>query len=385
MNHSVMRPYIPSLNKHYCHKEINMRFIHTADQHLFAPLKTARFSDKQQHKQRVYEFRDTFYRLLEYAKTKDIDLLFLAGDLFDHSIINIEEVRRMFERLSALSAEVFLLIGNHDTFLHQTAYQHLLKTYDIHTFSKDAPAVHLKDVSVYGINTADFNQAHLNHVASNIDTSKSNVLLLHGDVMNSEDDYYLCTVEALKRLDFDYIALGHIHKHQFLADHIAYAGNLEPLDFSETNQKGFIEGTLKKQACQADFIPFNKRSYKIKSLTIHDAMRLDDIAHDIKALFREQDRFQHFIRVILKGKRHESLTLDLKALKAALSDDFYYLDIKDETRSTLNLDRLKKDYKDTVIETIITMYESKKSKNDADEKALYIALSTLLYGKEGVQ
>ncbi len=361
-----------------------MRFIHSADQHLFAPLKTARFQDKQQHKQRVFEFRDTFYRLLEYADTNDIDCLFLAGDLFDHSIINIEEVRRMFERLSTLKAHVFLLIGNHDTFLHQTAYQQLLNTYNIHTFSKDNPVTHLDDVSVYGINTADFSKAFLDELSRSVNPSKDNVLLLHGDVMNQADDHYLCTVDALKQSPFDYIALGHIHKQQYLADHIAYSGNLEPLDFSETNQKGFIEGALNNHTLELDFVPFNKRAYKVKTLKIHETMRLDDIAHDIKALFPDADKAQHFLRVILKGDRHESLTLDVNTLQATLKGEFYYLDIKDQTTSTLNLARLKKDYKDTVIDTIITLYENKPSKTQTDEDALYVAISTLLYGKEGL-
>jgi exonuclease SbcD len=51
-------------------------------------------------------------------------------------------------------------------------------------------------------------------------------------------DNYLVPLEDLD--DFDFVAAGHIHRHQAIGQNGVYTGSLLPLDFSETEPKGFV-------------------------------------------------------------------------------------------------------------------------------------------------
>ena len=56
------------------------------------------------------------------------------------------------------------------------------------------------------------------------------------------DDHVL-GLGLLARREFDYVALGHMHRHQTLTQHppVVYAGSIERVDFGEENDdKGFV-------------------------------------------------------------------------------------------------------------------------------------------------
>jgi len=80
---------------------------------------------------------------------------------------------------------------------------------------------------------------------------------------------------------FDYIALGHIHRHQVLSDNppVVYAGSLERLDFSEEeDEKGFYLVEIKpdetgKRQVSFDFHRIEGRPF----LTINTSIEPQDI------------------------------------------------------------------------------------------------------------
>ena len=75
---------------------------------------------------------------------------------------------------------------------------------------------------IYGYSWAT-NQIYDNDLLKNfgqIDTTKNNILVLHGDISHNSN-YLPLNLQDLKNLNMDYIALGHIHKPQILADNIA--------------------------------------------------------------------------------------------------------------------------------------------------------------------
>ncbi len=355
-----------------------MRFVHTADLHLNVTLSHASFRDSKQHERRVQEIRDAFFRLCDHVEKHDVDMLFIAGDMFDDPNMRFFEMQALFKKLGGLKAEVFLLIGNHDTFLHESAYQSLIKENGIHMFDADTPRHCFDDVDVYGLNTRDFTEKRLNTVNGMLDASKDNVLLLHGDVSNKKDEHHLCDVETLADTSFDYIAIGHIHKHAFLRPHIAYSGNLEPLDFSETAPRGFIEGMLEEGRLNASFKAFQSRAFMVDELKVDEGDTSDMILMKARHALKGPKKERAFNRIILKGYRHLELAIDTGWLKRVLEEDCHYVEIKDQTEIALSLEDLKETHEDDAIGQLIKDYEQDTKTGEEDHEALMRAIRALL-------
>lgn len=355
-----------------------MKFLHTADLHLFQNLKHVSYAENTLVKNRQYELRETFYQLLEKAQNEGCDAFFIVGDLFDHHRIKPLEVEAIFNRLKNANLEIFILVGNHDQFLFQNAYKHNLAAKNIHFFAEKTRSHNLNDTVIHGFNTDDFNLEDLKTLSDSLAKDKGHILLLHGDVMHKKDAHYLTDIKTLKTLNFDYIALGHIHKHQFLTPHIAYSGNPEASDFSETDAKGVILGTLQNHQLNTEFIKTAKRRFIQKTLIIEETDSFDLVIEKIKKTFSETAMKNDFCRLLLKGEKNLEATIESDDLKALLSDDFYHLEIKDNTTDALDLTTLKTQYKDTIIATLIKTYETLKEPSCDDLVALKEALRALL-------
>lgn len=210
-----------------------------------------------------------------------------------------------------------------------------------------------------------------------LNKDKHNVLLLHGDILNKKDPHYLTDLSQLKATQFDYIGLGHIHKHAFLTPHIAYSGNLEPLDFSEVDSKGYIEGDLKTKTYH--FVPFQKRMFHVLNIVVSETDDLYAIKDKIIHAARDMRHSKDFFRIILEGVHAPSEIIDTEALSALLMDTFYYVELLDQTTPAIDLKTMKKTYKDTIIETLINQYEAS---DNATLESLHLALYALLKTEE---
>jgi DNA repair protein SbcD/Mre11 len=353
-----------------------MKFIHTGDHHLGLSLKSASFAKSDAYKKRMQEVQSAFFDLCEIVKTSPTDFMVLTGDLFDHARVKISLIEEVFYTLNRLNKPIYITIGNHDTFLHNAAFENIRQLENIHFFSSEQFKYTYKNVDIYGMNTKDYDEDRLTELTTNINPNQKNILCLHGDIFNAKDDHYLSSKAFLKKLPFDYIALGHIHKHEFIDTHIAYSGNLEPFDFSETEVKGYILGDLSEPTFT--FIPYSKRRFVIKKITLTS----DDTIHSIKQKLFEattkKERDNDFIRVILEGRINRSLHLDDDAF-LLIQDDYYYIEFKNQTKYDLDLEALKKAYKDTIIEYLIDSYHESES----DEESLVLAIDALLETEEG--
>ena len=104
-----------------------LRVLHTADVHLDGDGNAAEDSERG---------RRVFQRIVDRALTDRIDLLLIAGDLFDHNRVPDETVAFVRKELGRLRQPVVILPGNHDC----------LRTgaiYDRHDFTAGARHVHV--------------------------------------------------------------------------------------------------------------------------------------------------------------------------------------------------------------------------------------------------
>ena len=88
-----------------------LKFIHAADFHLdsaFAAL------PPQQAAARRRESRELPVRLANYANQNGVELVLLAGDLFDSAAAYRDTAERLSAALGQMHAQVYIAPGNHD-------------------------------------------------------------------------------------------------------------------------------------------------------------------------------------------------------------------------------------------------------------------------------
>lgn len=339
-----------------------MRFIHIADLHLGIPLNEHRFHDKDDQVKRRLELEDAFYRLLNIAPN-EADFIIITGDTFDKDGIRSYYIDQFLNAAKASKIPIIMIAGNHDDFILSKSYIKAFNEGPLTLLSKNNPTVILNDVQIDGFSTLDFDLDIVKNTPRK-ENIKHRILCLHGDILNPSDRFYLSSKSELEKLDYDYIGLGHIHKHAFVSKHIAYSGDLEPHDFSERGKKGYILGDLNSSAFT--LVPFAKREvHRVKLECKKDDNSLGWM-EQIKALVPSHD---DFVRVILTGEKSvKSEPLD--NFKNRLQETYFVSEIKDKRRLAHDLDALKKMYPESLIEVLI------EESDDLD--ILYLALEALL-------
>jgi DNA repair exonuclease SbcCD nuclease subunit len=95
-----------------------LRVLHTADVHL----ESDGYGDAHQQAAHTERGRRIFQRIVDRALTDKVDLLLIAGDLFDHNRVSDEAVDFVRAELERLRQPVVILPGNHDALRTNAIY-----------------------------------------------------------------------------------------------------------------------------------------------------------------------------------------------------------------------------------------------------------------------
>jgi exonuclease SbcD len=119
---------------------------------------------------------------------------------------------------------------------------------------------------------------------------------------------------------WDYVALGHIHKHQELnkGQHppIVYPGSLERIDFGEEGErKGFVMVELERGRANWEFIPVDARPF----VTVRvDVTASDDPMTRILDELVEHRLDGAIVRLFIKATETQEILLDDRPIRQAL-------------------------------------------------------------------
>lgn len=240
-------------------------FIHAADLHLDSPMSGLKHLPPSIFKKLQESTFEAFAKIVDSAIFHNVDFIILAGDLFDgedRSIRAQTRFRKEMERLAECGIAVYAVHGNHD---HMDGrWAHLPLPENVHIFSHEVEvAKHIAEngtsVHLYGFSYPK------RHVAERMidQYSRENgadlhIGILHGSFEGSSDhaQYAPFRINDLLEKDFDYWALGHIHKREILITQppVIYPGNIQGRNRKETGPKGCYLVELDSSGAKTEFL-----------------------------------------------------------------------------------------------------------------------------------
>ncbi|MGN1227204.1 MAG: exonuclease SbcCD subunit D [Christensenellales bacterium] len=318
-----------------------MKIIHTADLHLDSKMET--YLTKEKAKERKLEIRLSFQRLVEYANENGVQVVLIAGDMFDTKNISVATKNFLLEIIAKYNAIDFLVLkGNHDEYMFEDGEV----PQNLKFFGDNFKYFKYGNVVISGLNIGRAYQPNVFDLLS-FNSENINILCLHGQISNfySDNIDYCIPLNMLKGKNIDYIALGHIH--EFQSGNLdnrtlfAYSGILEPRGFDECGRKGFIELDIAEHiTCK--FVPFCKRQFHHIKVDISSARSTNEILEQVVSLLSEIN-YADIIKVELVGSVEVELEKDLDYISKLLNEKFYFAKLIDNSYAKIDLEKLKLD------------------------------------------
>jgi len=235
-----------------------MKVLHTSDWHLGKKIfKIDRYKEHQ-------FFLDW---LIDLIKKEEIDVLLVAGDIFDVPSPPHQSLEQFYQFLARLSAETscdtYIISGNHDSGILLEAPKALLKSHRVKVWGKISPnhedhwtSITKKNITIELCGIPFFRSYELatNHQTDIFESLQRylknesphrKILLLHHlagmyEAAGSEHVISLSGIDSIPKewlQSFFYVALGHIHKPQKISENAYYSGSPIQLRFSEKHEK----------------------------------------------------------------------------------------------------------------------------------------------------
>ncbi|HTP07894.1 MAG TPA: exonuclease SbcCD subunit D [Anaerolineae bacterium] len=318
---------------------------------------------------RVIDFLRRFDEVIDYGLSHDVDLVIFAGDAFktrDPSPTLQREFARRVKRFVDANVPVVMLVGNHDLpamekkassiDIYRTlgvpnviiGWEEALHTIDTKRGKVQvatapypmrnrllAQAEHRgKSIEELDKSLQDIVGDNTRALAEQLDPTLPSILTGHftvsGATYGSERSVMIGRdVAVLKSVladgPWDYVALGHIHKHQNLNEGrypaMVYPGSLERIDFGEEKEaKGFCWVELEKGNTLWQFVEVHSRPFVTINLDVREE---DDPTMAAQAALAQYDLAEAIVRVNVRMRPEQDASLREKDLRAALRSADY--------------------------------------------------------------
>lgn len=299
---------------------MTIRLLHFADAHIDTA-NYGRHDPATGLPQRVVDFLSALDQIIDAAIAEKVDLVLFAGDAYKdrnpQPTFQREWGRRMM-RLSAAGIPTFLLIGNHDIAPaeHRAHTLQEFKTLDVpHVFVADSGievwgpeqlGLPVQIISLPWVTRSRFMARHetagksaadvFNEIEERVtkgiedaiaetDPNLPLIFTAHASVSGAKygSERHVMLGQELSLSPklvgnprFDYVALGHIHKHQSLGERppVVYPGSIERIDFGEAGEhKGYVLAEVGRGEATWRFVPLKTRRFLDIKVEVRDAKR----------------------------------------------------------------------------------------------------------------
>lgn len=314
-----------------------MKFIHCSDTHLG-------FSDYYKIdpqtgiNQREQDFYQSWRRLIDEIVQRRPDFVIHAGDLFHSTRPSNRAIAVALEgiqRVSEAGIPFILISGNHST-------PKIRATGSIFESIALFPGIYAAFQSQYEKFRIGEGTIHcIPHCSLSEDLEMAfaaiqpdagapfQILVAHGAwtgnksfSMGEFNEQRLPDPEEKLAIHFDYIALGHYHKHIRIKPHICYSGATERTSFNEAdNVPGFVEVNLEERQVHHIALP-SRPMFRLGPLDCSDLKSAE--IYDELVKWRSDDLTDALVSLQLINIQHETLVkLDSREIDAIFPQVFY--------------------------------------------------------------
>jgi exonuclease SbcD len=347
-----------------------VRVVHFADVHLGIE-NYGRLDPHTGLSTRLTDFMRSIDTVIDVALDREADLVIFAGDAYktrDPSPTYQREFARRIRRLSQAGVPTVLVAGNHDMpsavgRAHTMEIYGTLEVENIHVAR--APDVldietrcgpvqvgvlpwivrssllsldEYKNRSLDEINTLVLERIEAiltgeQGFVSRLRAGVPHILVVHGTIQGavygSERSVMLghdivLPLHLVKHPAWDYVALGHIHRHQEIEPDrqppVVYPGSIERIDFGEEKEsKGFVIAHVDRGHCTWEFQKLDVRPF----VTVQVTADGDDPTGQIIDAIQQKPIQDAVVRVIVRTTAELDVLIRENEIRRALSDAFY--------------------------------------------------------------
>lgn len=322
-----------------------MRILHLADLHIGVE-NYGHFDASQGMHTRLIDFLARLDEAIDIGIQSGVELVLIAGDMFknrDPQTRHQREFANRIRRLHQANIPVLMIIGNHDTAPGRdtansvSVYEGLqypgvtiAKRLEVHRYRGQTGTVAVICVpwimrEIFLSNNDELRHASLSDQETVMLNGVERFIQQQVDILQQEDPHRPIIVtfhgtvsgavngferqltlgkdlqlpqSVLTPAGVDYVALGHIHKHQVLRQQppVVYAGSIERIDFGEINekQKGCVLVDFKGRTATWQFIPLATRPMQLIDLDLTNVS--DQITERVELAI---ERHQHLSGAIV--------------------------------------------------------------------------------------
>ena len=354
----------------------SIRIMHLADLHIGME-NYGRLDPATGLNGRVMDFLRRLSEAVDYALGNEVDLVLFAGDAYktrDPNSTYRREFARRIKRLADAGIPVVLLVGNHDLPAQdkRASSIEIFRTLDVpnvlvasHTrlhqiITRQGAPIQVatvpypvrqrllsrdehkdKTIAELDILVQQLVAENIQALAEQADPSIPAVLTGHFSVSDAKfgsertvmlgrDVVVLKSVLAVPA--WDYVALGHIHRHQELnrgqQPPIVYSGSLERIDFGEEKEpKGFVIADVRRGHAEWEFHRVEARRF----VTIRKDVR--DEADPLAAILEtitQHDIADAIVRVIIQAQPEQEGLLRDGDIRRELGEAYFVASISKE-------------------------------------------------------
>lgn len=296
----------------------------------------------------------TFEKIVNIARENSVDIILIAGDLFNSNNIEKPFVERVFECLACVpDIKVVFAAGNHDPLNAESPFKKYSAPKNVFVLETKDCFVEFKELNtrVYGKSFKEVYMTGESRFSLEADPEFINIMCIHGEVRaDLGSNYNSITNAFIETSRMDYMALGHVHKcsgiNKIGNTYFAYCGCPEGLGFDELNEKGIYLGEISKDICSLRFVPTAKRMHICEQIDVGEessSSRISDRITDVLKQKYKDTYTENLYKIILTGEIDEGTVISVPEITARLNDFLYFAKVKNKTELKVDLELLSKE------------------------------------------